>query len=580
MLGTWVDTVSGPNLGMLLRQNDMDRTLVSAGLSSLTVKNFPAVVEHVLATESDHPVSAQVMEGLIAFGVANSDNTTLVKLLASVASPTDGVFTHGQLETLVALLDALGRRKTSLAALAKSGGPEMSAAIAKLDVAFVQAQKVARDPKSPLNERLTAIRLLGRGPGDTSAGRKLLTELLGPQSAADVQSAAVAALARSDSKETPATLLKSWKGYSPAVRAAVLDALISRESWLPVVFEALQKKEILPAEVDAAARQRLLAHVSPSIRERSAKLLAGGIDADREKVIAAYRPALTKAGDKDRGKQVFTKTCAACHKLGDIGTGLGPDLATLRDKSPDYLLVNLLDPNRAVEARYLAYTARTKDERTRVGFLANETATSITLVAADGQQHTILRTDIEELTSSAKSVMPEGLEKDVTVEQMADLLTFLRSSVPAPKRKEFAGNKPEVVRPGSDGVIQLPATAAEIYGPTLEFEPRYKNLGFWGSADDRAVWTIDVMKAGTYEVWLDWACPRGESGKAVLLEVGGESLTVRVEATANWEDYKQAKVGELKLVAGDQRLVVRATGAFKGYLMDLRAVRLVPPKGK
>ena len=129
-------------------------------------------------------------------------------------------------------------------------------------------------------------------------------------------------------------------------------------------------------------------------------------------------------------------------------------------------------------------------------------------------------------------------------------------------------------------MIQLSATSAEIYGPTLEFEPRYKNLGFWGSADDRAVWTLEVPKAGTYEVWLDWACPRGESGKAVLLEVGGEALTIRVEATANWEDYKQAKVGELKLAAGEQRLVARAAGAFKGYLMDLRTVRLAPAKAK
>lgn len=578
-LGSWDDKVAGGMLGSILLRHGSDRTLITAALSSLTAKNFGMVVETVLEDTKTYPPPAQAMEGLIAFAVAGSDNATLVKLLASVATSKDGVFTSGQLETLVTLLDALSRRKTSLAALAKSS-PEMAAAVAKLDAAFVQAKKIASDSKSALPDRLTAIRLLGRGPGDTTAGRAQLAELLGPQSAADVQSAAVAALARSDSAETPAILLSSWKGFSPSVRVAVLDALISRDTWLKGVLDALEKKQILAIEVDAASRQRLLAHSSPAIRERASKLLAGGIDADRQKVIDAYRPALTKAGDKDRGKAVFTKSCSACHKVGDIGKGLGPDLTALSDKSADYLLVNLLDPNRAVEARYVAYTARTKDERTRVGFLSSETATSITLVAADGQQHTILRSDIEELISSAKSVMPEGLEKDVSLEQMADLLTFLRANVSAPKRKEFAGNKPEVVKPGGDGSIVLAATSAEIYGPTLTFEERYKNLGFWGSADDRAIWTLNVPKAGVFEVWLDSACPRGEAGKALIVEVGTESLTARVEATANWEEYKQVKIGTIKLAEGEQRLTVRSAGPFKGYLFDLRNIRLVPAKGK
>jgi putative heme-binding domain-containing protein len=576
MLGSWDDAVAGPIIGGLLQEHGGDRYVVTAALSSLTAKNFPAVADAVMKG-AERPPTAQVMEGLIAFAVANSDERTLVKLLASVASSKDGTFTPAQLETLVALLDALSRRKTSLAALAKSG-PELAAAVAKLDPAFVQAKKVASDSKSPLQQRLTAIRLLGRGPGDTSAGRAQLAELLGPQSAADVQAAAVAALARSDAKDVPATLLKPWKGFSPSVRIAVLDALISRENWLPSVLDSLEKKEILAAEVDAAARQRVLAHANPAIRERAAKLFAGGIDANREKVINDYRPALTKTGDKERGKQVFTKTCSACHKVGDVGKGLGPDLAALSDKSADYLLVNILDPNRAVEARYVSYTARTADMRTLVGFLSNESATSITLVSADGKEHTILRSDIEELTSSAKSVMPEGLEKDVSIDQMADLLAFLRTNLPPAKPKQFEGNKPEVIKPGTDGALALPATAAEVYGPTLEYEPRYKNLGYWGSADDRAVWTANVSRAGTYEVWLDWACPRGEAGKAALIEVGGESVTARIDATSNWEEYKQAKIGELKLKEGEQRLTVRAAGPFKGYLMDLRGVKLVPTK--
>src|SRR5688572_29413246 len=127
--------------------------------------------------------------------------------------------------------------------------------------------------------------------------------------------------------------------------------------------------------------------------------------------------------------------------------------------------------------------------------LANEAATSLTLVGTDGKEHTILRADLEPLVRSGRWVMPGGLGTDLSVEQMADLMTFVRATLPAPKPKSFPGNKPAVVRPGADGALRLPATAAEVYGPTLTFEERYQNLGYWGSADDRAVWTVTVPTA-------------------------------------------------------------------------------------
>lgn len=575
-LGGWDDSRAGAGLGTILRAHGDNHYITATALSSLTRTNFPAVVETALGDPA-RPPAATVVERLLTFAVAKTDPATLGKLLAAVA-PREGPFTVGQLQLLGSLLDALERQKKSLADLAKTDSPELKAAVAKLEPAFAQARQKATNAKAPTPERLAAIRILGRGSGDAAGERAVLTDLLEPQSSSEVQAAAVAALARTAAADTPTVLLKGWKGYSPTVRATVLSTLLVREAWVPAVLTAIEKKEVLPAEVDAAARQHLLTHKTPAVRERAGQLLAGGIDADRAKVVAAYKPALTKAGDRERGKQLFAKTCAACHKLGDVGKGLGPDLTALTDKSADYLLVNVLDPNRAVEARYLAYTASTTDGRTRVGFLASESATSITLVATDGQEHTILRADLDSLTGSSKSVMPEGLEKDVSVEQMADLLTFLRSALPAPKPKAFDGNKPATVRAAEDGSLTLPATTAEIYGTSLVFEPQYRNLGWWGSADDRAVWTLTVPTAGRYEVWLDWACPKEEAGKLFTVEVDGLSVSGRVGATAGWEEYKQAKVGELKLEAGEARLTVRATPPFTGLLMDLRSLKLLPVK--
>ena len=86
----------------------------------------------------------------------------------------------------------------------------------------------------------------------------------------------------------------------------------------------------------------------------------------------------------------------------------------------------ILDPNQAVEARYVNYTAVTKDEREFSGVIVAETANSITLRSATGEE-TILRKDLAHLTSSGLSLMPEGLEKVLTPQNVADGISFIRS---------------------------------------------------------------------------------------------------------------------------------------------------------
>ena len=171
------------------------------------------------------------------------------------------------------------------------------------------------------------------------------------------------------------------------------------------------------------------------MRERAAKLFAGAVNPDRQKVIDAYRSVVSLKGDRARGLQIFTKTCATCHQLGGVGHQVGPDLASVGDKSPEGLLTAVLDPNRSVEARYINYMAVTKNGLTMTGVLANETGNSITLVGPDGKQQVILRTDLEELVSSNKSAMPEGLEKDLQPQDLADLIAFIRLAGPAANDK-------------------------------------------------------------------------------------------------------------------------------------------------
>ena len=232
------------------------------------------------------------------------------------------------------------------------------------------------------------------------------------------------------------------------------------------------------------------------MRARAVRIFASAINKDRQKVIDSYRLVLALHGDAEHGLKVFTKNCSTCHRLGNIGNDVGPNLSTVSDKSSDYLLTNILDPNRSVEPRYISYLAELTDGRLLTGVLTSETGPSVTLVSQDGKQHPLLRSDLESLASTGKSLMPEGLEKDVKPQEMADLLAFIRSSGPSLRPKVFEGNKPEMVRAAPDGSLTLRSANCEIYGSSLVLEKQYGNLGYWSSADDQAVWTVDAPLAG------------------------------------------------------------------------------------
>jgi len=277
--------------------------------------------------------------------------------------------------------------------------------------------------------------LLGREAKRRDEDVKLLGELLVPQNSAALQSAAVAALGRIADDRVPEALAADWNVHSPALKGQILDVLLSRGSWQPRLLDLIEKKSIPAAQVDAARRQRLLAHRQESIRRRAAKLFDGAISADRRKVLDDFKEAVTLAGDSRRGKIVFGKSCSICHRLEDVGHAVGPDLQTLSNKSPLYLLTEILDPNRNVDTRYLSYIAVTRSGRTFAGLLASENATSIILRGQEGKEEALLRSELDELQSTGKSLMPEGLEKELSKQDIVDLITYLTAQRTPEERK-------------------------------------------------------------------------------------------------------------------------------------------------
>jgi putative heme-binding domain-containing protein len=106
---------------------------------------------------------------------------------------------------------------------------------------------------------------------------------------------------------------------------------------------------------------------------------------------------------------------------------VGPDIADTRVKTREQLLSDILNPNGAIDGNYLNYAVSTKGGQVLNGLIAAESASSLTLKRAEGQTDVILRQDIDEIRSTGASLMPEGLEQNVSLDEMSDLLTFLKN---------------------------------------------------------------------------------------------------------------------------------------------------------
>ncbi|HEV8605811.1 MAG TPA: hypothetical protein VGQ99_10620, partial [Tepidisphaeraceae bacterium] len=119
---------------------------------------------------------------------------------------------------------------------------------------------------------------------------------------------------------------------------------------------------------------------------------------------------------------------ASCHALGGKGNAVGPDLASLTDRSAGAMLVAILDPNAAVESKYTYYTVDTRDGRNLTGIINEETGASVRVLQANGITEVVRRVDIKEMKSSKLSMMPEGLEMGLTTQDLADLIRYVQSN--------------------------------------------------------------------------------------------------------------------------------------------------------
>ncbi len=288
-----------------------------------------------------------------------------------------------------------------------------------------QARQTAGDPKAKIAARTDAIRTLSLSKfADVS---ELFGALLQVQQPPRVQLAVLQALVQFDQPEVATLIIDAWPNWGPQVRARAAETLSARTVWIGALLDAIADERIRATDLGQARIQLLTSHKDSQLRQRAKSLFAAVTPARRDEVVKAYQPALSLTGDVERGRQFFRKNCTSCHRLEKVGTALGADLKAIKDRGNAAILLNILDPNREVKPQFVGYVLITDRGRTMTGMITDESANSVTLKRADGTSDTVLRVNIDELTSSGRSFMPEGLEKQINHQQMADLLAYLNA---------------------------------------------------------------------------------------------------------------------------------------------------------
>lgn len=420
-LGEWDDPRAGTALGNLAAKGGMEDSWFRAGLVSSSTAHAIDLLESVLATPEPTAGRTSMIASLIATAAATANEPgQFDRLLEVLASDSDAKPPTWKLTGIAQVLDALEDRKITLASLSKAE---------KTRPLFQSALELAADEKAREGDRVAALRLLGRGFNDPGSDVPLLSEFLRPGVSDALQKAALAMLARSAGPEAAEAMLSDWTQRTPSLRSAILTHLLAREAWTRRLLKAVEDGVVSPVEVTASHRQTLAAHPDDAIRKQAQGLLpvAKSSQNERAAAVAKYAEVDKLKGDAVRGATVFKNTCFVCHSYLGQGLEVGPNLKAYYNKSTSDFVTAILDPNAAVEPRYVSYAVTTVDERTLIGVIANESAASLEVVQPGGIKETILRPDIKSIRATGISLMPDGLEQAMSPQDMADLIAYLKS---------------------------------------------------------------------------------------------------------------------------------------------------------
>lgn len=407
------------------------------------------------STKSNVPPEAMRVVELVARNAGGSDLSDLMIGLADAKSPavTEAIIRGLAMASkpskpLTADAEkAVGKLLTTLPTASRGRLLKLSTSwgVKGLDSQLAELSKglytTVADESASESSRLEAVRqIIEFQPESDDAALKIVAAVNGkssPQFAAGV----FEALSASKAKGIGSAVVAKIRELPATVRPIAMRVVLARPESAKAFLDSVEKGDLRFDVLELDQKAALSTHPDQTVRDRAKKLLAmgGGLpDADRQKVIHQFEPILKRTGDVGLGKKMFVQHCAKCHKHGGEGLTIGPDLTGFAVHPKEEILIHVLDPSRSVEGNYKAYTARLADGRVVTGLLASETRTSVELVDAENKRHALNRDDLDELKESTKSLMPEGFEKQMSADDLTNLLEFMAQKgkyVPIPLDK-------------------------------------------------------------------------------------------------------------------------------------------------
>jgi putative heme-binding domain-containing protein len=282
------------------------------------------------------------------------------------------------------------------------------------------------------------------------AARRLLSDAKQPLA---LRSSVLASLGRIDQADVAKVVLAAYGQLEAELKPKAIELLTQRAAWSKALLEAISREELPPSVLNVNQVARLQASSDERVRELVAAkwgVVRAERNPQRERVVAEMKKFITTTpGNSRQGAAAFQKLCGQCHKIYGQGQDVGPDITANGRASFDQLLSNVFDPSLVIGAAYQARQVVTDEGRILTGLLAEESEQRIVLKLQGGKVEAVPRENVEELTVSPLSLMPEGIENQLKPEEIADLFAFLLLDRPPddPQAKYLPGTPAALAQP-------------------------------------------------------------------------------------------------------------------------------------
>lgn len=361
--------------------------------------------------------------------VLDADETTARECLGIVTRAAQ----NGELtpERIAALKEQLGPRLAPI--IADDQHPlRFEAALLAVAWSDPDATRLARErltaPAASAGARLAALQSLiaAREPQAFADVQSLLNDASSP---ADFRQQVLAACGRLESPDVAPFVLSKFAGLEPELQPRAIELLTQRPEWSTPLLAAIAEKSISKDLLNLNQLRRIASFSDPQLKAQFAAIygaLREGRDPDRERLVKLMKNYLEAApGDPHKGAAAFKKVCAQCHKLYDEGAEVGPDITLNGRNNWDQLISNVFDPSLVIGAGYQARILLTSSGRVLTGLPVEESEQRVILKVQGGKLETIPRDEIDEYRVSDVSLMPEELEKQLSKQEIADLMSYL-----------------------------------------------------------------------------------------------------------------------------------------------------------